>query len=192
MVGGLLVHSALDFADGILAVNDFFVNACGQSALGTVAVSDLLVYPLVNGVDVCNPGCIFGFGKVVKLGNVIFASRVLRLGEVVQVGNFGFASFVISFGSLGQSCDFIFAGFVFSVKLSVELGNICDASLVFFEHFFFKRLDLIAPKIIFTLSGVLESIMVFPKSLMIASQRFNFGFALVVGTNQASEGISQF
>ena len=36
---------ALDFADGILAVNDFFVNACGQSALGTVAVSDLLVYP---------------------------------------------------------------------------------------------------------------------------------------------------
>ena len=27
------------------------------------------------------------------------------------------------------SCDFIFAGFVFSVKLSVELGNICDASL---------------------------------------------------------------
>ena len=37
---------ALDFADGILAVNDFFVNACGQTALGTVAVRDLLVYPV--------------------------------------------------------------------------------------------------------------------------------------------------
>ena len=88
-----------------------------------------LILPLVNGVNICNPGGIFGFGKVVKLGNVIFASRVLRLGEVVQIGNFGFASFVISFGSLSQSSDFIFAGFVFSVKLSVELGNICDASL---------------------------------------------------------------
>ena len=87
------------------------------------------ILPLVDGINVCNPGGIFGFGKVVKLGNVIFASRVLRLGEVVQIGNFGFASFVISFGSLSQSSDFIFAGFVFSVKLSVELGNICDASL---------------------------------------------------------------
>ena len=42
---------ALDFADGILTVNDFFVNACGQTALGTVAVRDLLVYPAVHKKD---------------------------------------------------------------------------------------------------------------------------------------------
>ena len=42
----LCVHPVFDFQNGILTVNDFFVNAFSQTTLSSKAVRDLLVYPI--------------------------------------------------------------------------------------------------------------------------------------------------